>query len=723
MKTKFALLGLITIFALESFANGPRLTRRSTDNCLQHFDLTPVVADVTDFGYDLITHPTFSQLPRSDGFFRHTPRELDRQKWVPTPRDYDFRPDVVALSQIHFMQLRAGAVTTDLDHSVYQNALDLASGVLRVDQFPPVAVWQDQLGRVWTTDHRRIISLLLAGTNVDVPVRWLSPREVWPVARQMSTLDMGNTIVVEHIDSTGVVVQRSTELRNIRRDRREIQSLSASYDLPRLPGALGLEDLAFVDMMYRQNLPLQDGTGLYTLGSVIHTASVAPPSLTSLSSADIRFSVDSVPLTQEQLRIAVEEARADEMMFERPFRVWQDRSGRVWTLDNERLALLALSGRQVEVPVEWVTPPRNHRVTSQTDGNTIAVELPRTEVALVVSRRTDFASGLDGSMIDGTAIAPNEYRPDIFANFLAGKSGAFVSIGGFRTLFASAKANFSRVISVDIDQAIPSFMKMTSQLSEIARSPREFLTLLALGRRLTTAEAAMNDSVFVESVAGAFPNGHFIERLMNLGISLEPSEWNSLRRANLENVIFSFFDDSANPHGARAVLNNLISNGTLDETSFGSQRVFAAIRELFRGGRFSAVLLNLAGEAGMIRLARDLRDRQEALTALDLSNAIWHIARGSRDLGPLRNLVRNVDAFTWSDGGHVLLTSKGGFGPDGPSPSALDYWTYYAIPVEDFKRLLNAAIAAGGDPVAVVRRFEASIPNGFVLHRPNASGG
>jgi hypothetical protein len=59
-------------------------------------------------------------------------------------------------------------------------------------------------------------------------------------------------------------------------------------------------------------------------------------------------------------------------------KIWQDSSGKLWTLDHRRLAAFKLSGLK-EIPVQWATDKeiagQMWKMTTQTDGKSIILKM------------------------------------------------------------------------------------------------------------------------------------------------------------------------------------------------------------------------------------------------------------------------------------------------------------------------------------------------------------
>jgi hypothetical protein len=94
--------------------------------------------------------------------------------WVAPPARAPTRLNV---KNIFFMQDACENTTQDGKFTVLQNAADLRQGKLNPADIPPIRVWRDSSGKVWTLDHRRLASFRLAGNIPEVSVEW-APEEV-----------------------------------------------------------------------------------------------------------------------------------------------------------------------------------------------------------------------------------------------------------------------------------------------------------------------------------------------------------------------------------------------------------------------------------------------------------------------------------------------------------------------------------------------------------------
>jgi hypothetical protein len=79
------------------------------------------------------------------------------------------------------------------EFTVLQNAEALKAGTLKATDLPPIRVWVDDAGKIWTLDHRRLGAFRL-GELGEVPVQWASPEAVQKEMWKMTTKTGGSSI-------------------------------------------------------------------------------------------------------------------------------------------------------------------------------------------------------------------------------------------------------------------------------------------------------------------------------------------------------------------------------------------------------------------------------------------------------------------------------------------------------------------------------------------------
>ena len=88
------------------------------------------------------------------------------------------------------------------DYTVLGNAEALRAGTLSAEDFPPVRLWMDADGEIWSLDHRRLVAFKLAGLK-EIPFRWATDVEYANDYWKMTTEDNGESMVMQ-LDEEGV---------------------------------------------------------------------------------------------------------------------------------------------------------------------------------------------------------------------------------------------------------------------------------------------------------------------------------------------------------------------------------------------------------------------------------------------------------------------------------------------------------------------------------------
>ena len=88
------------------------------------------------------------------------------------------------------------------DHTVLDSAEAIRRGTVSADTFPPVRLWMDGNGDIWTLDHRRLAAFKLGGLE-RVPYRWATDVELANDYWKMDTLTDGESLELR-LDMEGV---------------------------------------------------------------------------------------------------------------------------------------------------------------------------------------------------------------------------------------------------------------------------------------------------------------------------------------------------------------------------------------------------------------------------------------------------------------------------------------------------------------------------------------
>ncbi len=112
----------------------------------------------------------------------------------------------IPLDHIRFMQASASGIFQDRQHDIIENAKALQAGTLKITNMPKIEVWQDDQGRIWTTNHRRLITLLLSGIADKIPVAFVDEAVVKQNAYEFTTTNEGKKIYVWLTDEVAMIV-------------------------------------------------------------------------------------------------------------------------------------------------------------------------------------------------------------------------------------------------------------------------------------------------------------------------------------------------------------------------------------------------------------------------------------------------------------------------------------------------------------------------------------
>lgn len=120
----------------------------------------------------------------------------------------------IDVTNIYFMQDTANNAgthsTTGKTYTVLDNAIALKKGErLRPTDFPPIRVYEDPDGKIWTLDHRRLITFKLAGIDTINVVR--VTKEVYENEKPLkfTTNNGGEAITLLSSNGPKIIVKRN----------------------------------------------------------------------------------------------------------------------------------------------------------------------------------------------------------------------------------------------------------------------------------------------------------------------------------------------------------------------------------------------------------------------------------------------------------------------------------------------------------------------------------
>ncbi len=87
---------------------------------------------------------------------------------------------LIPIHNIHFMQhnCRYRSRPKNGGYSVLENARRLKDGSIQIIDIPPIHIWRDSTGKIWTLNHRRLAAYVLSGSVKKAYVVWVDPEEV-----------------------------------------------------------------------------------------------------------------------------------------------------------------------------------------------------------------------------------------------------------------------------------------------------------------------------------------------------------------------------------------------------------------------------------------------------------------------------------------------------------------------------------------------------------------
>lgn len=233
-------------------------------------------------------------------------------------------PSRLDLSEIHFMQNNISNNYADSRYTVIENARMIRDGKLDAEKLPPIRVWRDTSGKVWTLDHRRLVSLILSGKVESAKVEWATQKEVTQQRYKMSTLSEGKYLILTDRKDQALIVNK------IGFDRPVItnilpRSLVPNYQATKAASSLKQTSFRAVQVVIKE-----------------------------LPAEEILFSTDKTEtpgLLQRAHRLQQNKDYRELL----PLQVWMDSAGRTWTVNNESLAILRIVGMKEKVPLKYLS--------------------------------------------------------------------------------------------------------------------------------------------------------------------------------------------------------------------------------------------------------------------------------------------------------------------------------------------------------------------------------
>ena len=111
-----------------------------------------------------------------------------------------------SVNEIRYLQAQARNLSADGKYSVIGNAKDMKNGLLKPTDLPPIRVFRDTKGRIWSLDHRRLAAIKLSGAYDKIEVEFVGPEVLKGQEFKFGTLNEGRSLFVSLDDGTAIVL-------------------------------------------------------------------------------------------------------------------------------------------------------------------------------------------------------------------------------------------------------------------------------------------------------------------------------------------------------------------------------------------------------------------------------------------------------------------------------------------------------------------------------------
>jgi hypothetical protein len=341
---------------------------------------SPLIEEVSDLRHGGALDINF-RIARENMF---TPRKV-----FIGPNTSSSRPQKLALSQIHFMQNGISEKFSDGQNHVLSLARDLRDGEVNPERLPPIRVWQDVDGKIWTLDHRRLAAMILSGKIEATTVIWASTAEILKDSFKFKTLSDGDNMLLYVNPELSLIVNRPGS-QNQSLSKQEIsQHLTRLEVNARLAQRLlsKWDSLHIKDIVGNSSLPkFKKDSGLGSHRQTKSTEILSPESQ-QIAVSQILFSKTRILLQPDSEVFALaQKIRVSGPQTLKPLKVWQDAHQRIWTEDNESLAALKLAGYTGPLTIEILKGKslKSAYSDSQSGGDSILLQISEAPVSLLV---------------------------------------------------------------------------------------------------------------------------------------------------------------------------------------------------------------------------------------------------------------------------------------------------------------------------------------------------
>ena len=302
---------------------------------------------------------------------------------------------------------------------------------------------------------------------------------------------------------------------------------------------------------------------------------------------------------------------------------------------------------------------------------------------------------------EGTGIAPNEFRHDLFLPYTSKKEGIYVGVGSFRVDNETANGNFSKIVKLDYDEKVSAHNLLNLELQNSYDNRREYLAKLLLGEVPEDLQGAVlgegKDKDFVKKLAAKVSKGEF--SFEKLEPSLRPETAKILKTLIADGTMARVSQELAttdNQWGYSA-LDRYFENGTWEQTLFGSDRIFRQVRKNIAEGKYLILNGSIASKKTADYLRNLAQKIDSQISILDISNADSHVVR---DPHLTQSYLEFLRSLPFSADAQLLSTSKApslNSGLASANPK-LDHWRYFAHAPADYTHRLEQALTAGRSP-------------------------
>lgn len=136
-----------------------------------------------------------------------------KQQPLPNFKKAASPPTSLAVKDILFMQQSASLPYQNLKNDIIDLAKSLKSKKISARDIPPIEVWQDANGHIWSTNHRRLIAMILSEVP-RIPVTWADKKTVLQNNYEFTTTSGGKIINVWITDNVAMVVENNGVCKN-----------------------------------------------------------------------------------------------------------------------------------------------------------------------------------------------------------------------------------------------------------------------------------------------------------------------------------------------------------------------------------------------------------------------------------------------------------------------------------------------------------------------------